>query len=481
MSLQSLDQTMVKRRRLIVAIATPLVSVLLIGASFGVGYAVAGQSIADLERAIAVEEATPEVDDARAQPVTALDAVTVRTCSIDELAQNEALGTFAGVVVNPLTGESLFERNADTDVTPASVQKIVTAAAALTTLGPDTRFETTVVQSSNPESLVLVAGGDATLSALPVGSESVYEGAPKLATLAEQTIASLQEGLPEGERLRITELVVDVSLWDSEDTWEESWKSDARSNGFISLVTPLQVDGDRQNPTSTVSRRSNDAIDKAARAFVDALRQAGNTARFVTITRGEAEPGARVLGAVQSQPVSQLVTYMLKESDNTLAEMLARHVSIARGLGGSSDTLQEALVTTLAATGMAPEQVTVRDGSGLSAENTVQPRYITGLLSEIHRSPPPLGSVREGLAIAGADGSLDDRFTAANAIAQGKVLAKTGSIEGVRSLAGFVTAEDGTDLAFSFFATGDVDDSARDAIDAVVTGVYTCGNNLADF
>jgi D-alanyl-D-alanine carboxypeptidase/D-alanyl-D-alanine-endopeptidase (penicillin-binding protein 4) len=258
-------------------------------------------------------------------------------------------------------------------------------------------------------------------------------------------------------------------------------KSDERANGFISQVTPLQIDGDRQNPAAPLSRRGNDAMDRAAKAFVDALRQAGNTARFVTVTAGTAEPGARVLGSVQSQPVSELTAYMLKESDNTLAEMLARHVSLAVGLGGGSDTLQQALASTLAAKGFELDQITVQDGSGLSKLNQVQPRYITDILTEVYRSPPPLGLVKEGLAVAGTDGSLKDRFRADNAVTHGQVVAKTGSIEGVRSLAGFVTAEDGTELAFSFFALGEVDDATKDAIETVVTGVYTCGDNLANF
>jgi len=470
-----------KGAKIVVVSAVSLAGVVLLGATFGAGYALQGTSILDIEAELAADQSAVAVSDTRAQPITAGQPIRVRTCSIDDLATNPALATFAGVVVDPQSGAVLFSRNEDTSVTPASILKILTATAALSALGPDTRFETKVVASSNPASVVLVAGGDATLSSLPAGAQSVYVGAPKLADLAEQTIAAFSEGLADGARVRITEVIVDASLWSSEDDWDESWKSDARANGFISQVTPLQIDGDRQNPSAPISRRGNDASDKAARAFVSALRTAGNTARFVAITEGTAEPGSRVLGSVLSQPVSELTSYMLKESDNTLAEMLARHVSLAVGLGGGSETLQEALAGTLASRGFGSDQVSIQDGSGLSSLNQVEPRYITNLLTEVYRSPPPLNLVRDGLSVAGTDGSLKDRFTAANNVAQGHVFAKTGSIEGVRSLAGFVAALDGTDLAFSFFSTGEVDDATKDAIETVVTGLYTCGENLANF
>ena len=83
--------------------------------------------------------------------------------------------------------------------------------------------------------------------------------------------------------------------------------------------------------------------------------------------------------------------------------------------------------------------------------------------------------------MAGVDGSLDNRFFGDNAIAQSEVRAKTGSINGVRSLAGFITGADGADLVFAFFATGDVTDESRTALETLTTAVYSCGSNLADF
>ena len=97
---------------------------------------------------------------------------------------------------------------------------------------------------------------------------------------------------------------MDASLWDPEDSWDSTWSTNAKSSGFISEVTALQVDGDRRDPAVALSPRTNDPVARAASAFVSALRAAGNTSRFVNISYGIADPDARVLASVESRPVS---------------------------------------------------------------------------------------------------------------------------------------------------------------------------------
>ena len=172
---------------------------------------------------------------------------------------------------------------------------------------------------------------------------------------------------------------------------------------------------------------------------------------------------------------------MVKESDNTLAEMLGRHISLSQGLDGSGDSVGEGLMTALASLGIPDDGIVIDDASGLSGTNQLTPDFVASLLSEVLRSEGDIGLLAGALPIAGVDGSLDDRFTGANAVAQGRVFAKTGSIQGTRSLAGWVSAEDDSDLVFAFFATGEVGDDARTALETVVTGVFSCGANLADF
>ena len=472
----------VSKKALIVTISGVLAGLLAISGAFSVGLWAQASEVTLLgAETTAVEDLTLQDASVRPAPSAASAARRIPTCSINDLALDPALGSFSGIVLDPISGEVVFSRLGEVGIAPASVMKVITASAALTTLGPDATFTTSVVASPDPETVVLVGGGDSTLSARAVGAQSVYVGSPTLADLAEQTIASWSEGLEEGTKVAITELVVDASLWDPEDSWDSTWSTNAKSSGFISEVTALQVDGDRRDPAVALSPRTNDPVARAASAFVSALRAAGNTSRFVNISYASADPDARVLASVESRPVSELVTYMLKESDNTLAEMLARHVSLATGLEGTSESIGQALTGSLAPYGLDSELATIRDGSGLSPENLVTPWYVGQLLVEAYRSETELSLIPDALPLAGVDGSLDDRFTGANAIAQAQVRAKTGSITGVRSLAGFVTGEDGADLVFAFFAGGDVGDAAKMAIDSVVTGVYSCGSNLADF
>lgn len=450
----------------------------MLGVSFAAGVAVSNVG-PDLSVIPAEEPLVVPVG--RAVPEVGPVGLRLRTCSVSELASDPGLGSFSGVVLDPLTNDVMFSRNRDDAIAPASVMKLVTGAAALSALGPERRFTTTVVTSENAETVVLVGGGDSTLTQLPVGESGVYEGAATLQELAERTLATLAATLPDGEDVVIREVIVDSSLWPTEDQWDSSWSRDASRNGFISRVSALQVDGDRQNPRVELSSRTDRPAERAGEAFVAALRSAGNAGRFVRVSVGVATPEATVLASVESQPVSELVRYMVKESDNTVAEMLARHVSLEAGMGGSALSLAEALPAAVAGLGLPVEEITVRDGSGLSALNQVTPHYVGLLLTEVLRSQGALEYVRNSLPIAGVDGSLDNRFAGVNAAVHGRVHAKTGSISGVRSLAGVVFPEDGTELAFAFFALGEVGDPTREVLENLVVGVHACGDNLGDF
>ncbi|MEY4993782.1 MAG: hypothetical protein RIS82_904, partial [Actinomycetota bacterium] len=109
----------------------------------------------------------------------------VRACSVAELAQDPRLATLSATVLNADTNEVLFDRNGTTPAATASVMKVVTASAALLTLGPNYRIDTRVyADPAEPGTIILVGGGDVTLSRTAAGQQSVYRDAPKLSTLA---------------------------------------------------------------------------------------------------------------------------------------------------------------------------------------------------------------------------------------------------------------------------------------------------------
>jgi D-alanyl-D-alanine carboxypeptidase/D-alanyl-D-alanine-endopeptidase (penicillin-binding protein 4) len=137
--------------------------------------------------------APAEADAGRPVPAALPGATRLRTCSVAGPASDPRLMGFKGYVMNAKTGEVLFSREGDVPNRTASVMKVLTASAALAALGPDYRLTTKVVAGATPNSIVLVGGGDATLSA---SGSSVYAGAPKIADLAAKAKAAHDAAYP---------------------------------------------------------------------------------------------------------------------------------------------------------------------------------------------------------------------------------------------------------------------------------------------
>lgn len=418
----------------------------------------------------------------RPQPTVAPTDAILRTCSIQKLATDPRLMSLSGSVVRADTGEVLYGYHSASPQRTGSVLKVFTASAAIEELGADFQLTTTVKTGSTRGTVVLIGRGDATLSAMPPGTESVYAGAPKLSTLAAATLAKYQATWP-GEPLN--NIVLDASYWSPTDKWDPSWKRSEQTIGYHSEVTALQVDGDRADPTRQTSPRSTNPIARAGAAFLQALRDAdtnGIVAPDVTISTGVAAGGV-VLAEVKSQPVRVLVKQMLLNSDNTLAEMLARVVSVEGGLGGSEASLQQAIPSILFPNDQeTASKLVIIDGSGLSEKNGVPSVVMAQFMRRVQAGSDNLDIVRDALPVAGKSGTLAGRFNGDNSVLRGKLTAKTGWIDTAYTLSGFLTAKDGTVLTFAFYAIGGgIKDNAKEALDTLATGVYTCGNNTANF
>ncbi|KQQ03929.1 MULTISPECIES: D-alanyl-D-alanine carboxypeptidase/D-alanyl-D-alanine endopeptidase [unclassified Rathayibacter] len=465
------------RRRPWLLVAAAVLALALLGAgAFGAGTALGRGASATASRA-PTASTTPSSTPTTAptvRPSGGATAQALRTCSVVEAAADPRLGSMQARVVDAATGEVLFDRGGTTASRTASALKILTAAAALAVLGPDTRIATTVVRGAEPGSIVLVGGGDLTLSRLPSGQESFYTGAAHLDDLAEQ-VETAWDADPSTAGTSITSVVLDASLY-SGDTWQPSWNRKEQTDGYMPEITALQVDGDRTDPTASTSTRGTDPVGRAGTAFVSEL--SGDP----VLTTGTAPAGATVLGTVESAPVRDLVQQMLLVSDNAIAEMLARLVAIRTGSGSDFAAEQAGVLQGLAGYGVDTAGITIVDGSGLSDDNAVAPAYFTSLLRKIQAREGQLGILLDGLPVSGRTGSLSyaDRFAGDNAVADGAVLAKTGWIDTGYTLAGVVNAQDGTALTFAVYALGDVQDSAKTAIDTLVTGFYRCGESLSD-
>lgn len=467
-------------RRPVPWIAGGLVGVLLLGSGASVAVAAATMpsrpsaatpsaattASSGTPRASASPSATPTAA-ARAVPEDPAGPSALRTCTIDAAASAAGLGSFEGFVMDAESGETLFSRDGDKAAQTGSVMKTLTSATALAVLGGDHRIPTTVTKEADG-TIALVGHGDATLSA---GNGTVYPGAPTLAQLAQQVKAALGDA-------PVTTIVADDSYWDDADAWDPTWPESERTIGYQPRVTALMVDGDRANPAAATSPRSTDPVGRAGAAFRAALANAGVVGAGSAQVVQRATTSTDQIASVSSQPVSTLIGQMIPNSDNTLAEMLARVSSKESGAGGSAASLTGVYQKALAGYGVDPAGITIKDGSGESAANAVSPSFVAHLMVAVAAGEKGLGVLSESLPVAGVSGTLSSRFTGDDAVARGKVHAKTGWIDSANTLGGYIDAADGRRLTFAFYAIGSSRAAALPALDAVTAATYRCGGNL---
>lgn len=380
---------------------------------------------------------------------------------IDDLARSKSLRRSGVVVIDPGTDAVLYDKRAARDLIPASALKILTAAAALEALGPNTRLATTTQQAGDV--VYLIGGGDATL-ARKDKRDSRADGPATIRRLARDTATAL------GGTTRI-DLVFDDSLFTGRELGP-GWPKGFPAAGVAAPVSALMMDQGRRSANSRA--RVKDPARKAARAFANYLEKQGVQVR--SIERGTAPPQADELARVESSTVTQIVQQMLTESDNDVAESLGHLVgnatvgegSFSGGARGTTQILQSAGIDI---TGME-----LSDASGLSARNRVAPVTIAEVLADVVRQER-WTAISAGLAVAGVSGTLADRFaTKATSAGRGVVRAKTGTLTGVGSLAGIVVDQDGRPLVFAILGNRLRSQAqARDTMDRIASNLAECG------
>lgn len=378
------------------------------------------------------------------------------------------LGQFTASVVDAATGRTVYAKGQDTAQAPASTNKIATSVAVLSLLGPQHRFTTRVV-STAPGRIILVGGGDPSLTAAPTGGADPQAS---LATLADRTAAALK-----ADGVRTVSLGYDISLFSG-----PAQTPAANVGDNIALVQALTADEGRIDPNSTENApRYGDPAATAAADFAALLAKRGIAVQQGKASRTTASAAAKAAGPlaqVQSQPLSELVEHMLTESDNDYAEDLGHQAAIATGRTAGFDGGAAAVTQTLTRLGVPLGSTHLVDASGLSSDDGIPAAVLTRLLLLASSSAhPELRSVVTGLPIAGYTGTLTDRFDGDGSTSGlGLVRAKTGSLSTVNALAGLVMDRDGRLLAFSFMsnASGDVI-AARNALDRLAGRVAVCG------
>ncbi|MFJ6819898.1 D-alanyl-D-alanine carboxypeptidase/D-alanyl-D-alanine-endopeptidase [Streptomyces niveus] len=347
----------------------------------------------------------------------------------------------AASVVDVATGKQLFGERADRPMAPASTIKIATAVAALSALGPDHRIGTTVVtaddkaKGDDPTEITLVGGGDATLDR------------KRLRALAEDTARALRDRGVHAVALRF-----DVSLYSGPR------EHPIGPNDNIAPVTALmngqgRLDDSARDSFGGPAPRSGDPAGDAADVFADLLRERGLKTSGPPVMR-KAPKDADRLAVTYSRPVSALVERMLTNSDNDIAESLVRQTAIKAGRPASFAGAQQAVQAELKEQKLPVGGALLRDGSGLNRHDRITSGLLTALLARAaDPDRPELRPVLTGLPVAGFSGTLQGRYTDADAITgSGMIRAKTGTLTGVNSLAGTVVGPGGRLLAFAFLA-----------------------------
>src|SRR5271168_1968928 len=175
---------------------------------------------------------------------------------------------------------------------------------------------------------------------------------------------------------------------------------------------------------------------------------------------------ATVLAEHVSVPLGDSVKLINKISQNLHTEMLLRTAARQNGPWNTPEDLAKFAWEFYAAAGIAPDDVIQNDGSGLSRHDLVTPRAIVALL-KYAQTQAWFDSYYASLPVAGVDGTLEDRMK--NSPATGRIHAKTGSVEHVRTLSGFAETPSGRKLIFSFLSNnqGGKNHEAADALGAL--------------
>lgn len=209
----------------------------------------------------------------------------------------------------------------------------------------------------------------------------------------------------------------------------------------------------------------------ATTAFSEVLAARGIVFAGSIATSSEPLPGgARVLASLESAPLSEILKGINKPSQNLHTEMLLRLLGAQAKGQGSVEAGHEALGEFLERCGVAKEPGALRDASGLSRSDLIPPHELVSLLVAMDKHPRAT-AFRESLPVAGVDGSLKSRMH--GTAAEGRVLAKTGSIRHVNALSGYATTRAGERLAFSLVVnhyTGPARDSTA-ALDEIANAL----------
>jgi serine-type D-Ala-D-Ala carboxypeptidase/endopeptidase (penicillin-binding protein 4) len=409
-------------------------------------------------------------------PETRDELVAVLDDAVERAAAAAPEAEF-GVLVTDEAGREIVARGPDAALLPASTLKTVTAAAVLTTLGPDATLTTVVDATAGVDQdgvldgdLLLIGVGDPTLATDEYG-EFVYPDRPRtsLASLADQIAAAgisevtgavrgtapRFEGEPRPSGWRdsyfesfdgrfVSGLTVDGGLRtlvtrpaddggdDAEDDAERE-PSEAEEDG-APLADETEV------PAEVRTELAGDPAVQAVEELVRLLDERDVEVAGGAAVGGEVAPSVGRLARVSSPAMSDVLRFLVQRSDNHLADQLFQVLGTARTGVGSWSAGERAALQVLTRFGIDTDGAVLADGSGLSRDDRLTPRMLVDLDRAMTSSPRFSASWRRLQAVTGESGTLRTRL--AGTPAAGRFLGKTGTLRDVAALTGQVVAPD---------------------------------------
>ena len=366
-------------------------------------------------------------------------------------------GPDSGGLVYDLTAhQTLFSLRANVGRPPASVEKLYTTVTLLSELGPDARLTTTILGDGHlgpggvwHGNLYLVGGGDPTFG--DGGFNRAWEHG--YGPTANQLVGQLAHA---GIK-RVTGWVIgDAALFDD--------LRGGPATGYAPDVPDFggQLSALTYDHGSTFKKLNPGAF--AAKELVLTMHGAGIGARPLNRTL-PAPPGTVRLASVQSPPLSVMLKLMDVPSDDLFAEMLTKQLGVRFGTGGSIAAGAKVISQTIDTLGVHPVIV---DGSGLSRRDRSSPGQVVDLLTAM--SGTTIGRVlSDSLPVVGVSGTVQG--IAAHTAAQGRCIAKTGTLNYVTNLAGYCTTAAHHLLAFALMIDGPGNWTAYQLLDRMVPAI----------
>jgi serine-type D-Ala-D-Ala carboxypeptidase/endopeptidase (penicillin-binding protein 4) len=427
-------------------LAVPLLLVAIaVAAGFGAVVADAGGETA--EAAVEIRSPVTPLLSARRVPdhITEDIADDRLTASLTTLAAEAPPDT---CLVVDAGGRTILDHHAGAQLIPASNEKLLVAAAALEELGPRHRFRTSVVANAGPNrrgvvvgDLWLVGGGD------PVLASRVYADTSDKQDQAHTRLEDLADAVVDAGVQEVRGRIVGDDTRFDATRYVDAWPSrfiDQQQTGPLSALSVN--DGFGTFPTTAVpslpQTTSTDPPRLAAAVLADLLTRRGVRVTGGTAS-GRAPRSAQPVAEIRSAPLRDITGELLTWSDNQTAELVLKELGVARNGEGSTASGAAAVEDILTEAGFDLTGVDVVDGSGLAGAN----RVTCAALHEILAAAGPHSTLVDSLAIAGRSGTLAELFVGTPA--EGRLRAKTGSLNEARALSGVVRVPDGDDLTFS--------------------------------